>query len=66
MRGYGTITIPCERGSEGLGPVADFSGHGNDDLASTKREMFLDPPTVLNKHCLTWLHLRTSKGFLKQ
>jgi hypothetical protein len=30
MRGYGPITISCERGSEGLGPVADFSANGNE------------------------------------
>ena len=68
MRGYGQIAICCEHGSEGFGPVAGFSAHGNegkgavavssehcnDDLASIKRGMFLDPSSVLNKHCLTW------------
>jgi hypothetical protein len=71
MRGYGPVAVSCKRGSEGLGSVAVFTTHGNEgkgpvavyskhdngDSTAIKRVMFFGPPSVLNKHCLTWLLL---------
>jgi len=67
MRRYGPMAVSSESGIEGFGPVADFSvhdkegkgpvavssEHDNEDSAAIKGGMVFDPPSILNKHCLT-------------